>query len=345
MNHHRAQRESRGVRTSQGRRSEGAGEASLQASGAGVAPLQRSAGNRAVGRMLAGGVQRRAGGASAYDAPPDVIHEAARQGVSTASSALPYAAEIQRAFGGHDIRGVRAHHGPSAAAASAAMGASAYTTGEHVVFAGTPDLRTVAHEAAHVVQQRAGIDLPDGVGREGDAYERHADEVAERVVQGRSAEALLSGSSGSEGAAQVPSVQRMKSRVLGMMAQFGSRSTGLEPGGRRWISTVMKPTRFNEKGSVIDAGHIQLQLSQNDLDRAACFGIDFPSTIGLSPAPGSKAIRTRDVEFIDSDGEKKSVGEFLKPAGHIAEDSPTVGGAIIDHGDLTDDQNLQLKFI
>lgn len=63
--------------------------------------------------------------------------------------------------------------------------------GEHVAFAGTPSLHTSAHEAAHVVQQRAGVHLKSGVGAAGDRYEQHADRVADAVVQGRSSEALL----------------------------------------------------------------------------------------------------------------------------------------------------------
>ena len=187
------------------RQKESDGGGGARAPGEGHAPvpeaagLQRTLGNRGVQRLLArrpgggptAGVQRRAEVPAAYDAPPEAIHEAARAGVQTASTAFPHADRIQRAFGAHEVSGLRAHQGPAAAEAAAAMGASAYTSGDHVVFAGTPDLRTAAHEAAHAVQQQAGVQLPSGVGREGDAYERHADAVADRVVAGRSAEDLL----------------------------------------------------------------------------------------------------------------------------------------------------------
>ena len=56
------------------------------------------------------------------------------------------------------------------------MGAEAIASGTHVAFAGPPSLFTAAHEAAHVVQQAAGVDIDGGVGRDGDRYERHADE-------------------------------------------------------------------------------------------------------------------------------------------------------------------------
>jgi hypothetical protein len=80
------------------------------------------------------------------------------------------------------------------------MGADAFAMGDHVAFAGAPDLHTAAHEAAHVVQQRAGVQLEGGVGEVGDAYEQHADAVADLVVQGKSSEALLDRYAGGAGA-------------------------------------------------------------------------------------------------------------------------------------------------
>ena len=137
---------------------------------------------------LFGRVQRKA-----VSAEPDVaaVHASAQQGIATAASPLPHAETIQRAFGRHDISGIKAHTGAGAAASATAMGAKAYATGDHVVLGERADLHTVAHEAAHVIQQRGGVQLKGGVGQEGDAYERHADEVAEQVVQGKSAESLL----------------------------------------------------------------------------------------------------------------------------------------------------------
>ena len=104
---------------------------------------------------------------------------------------LPFASHIQRSFGHHNISSVLAHQGPRAAAAAYRIGAMAYATGERVAFGSAPDLHTAAHEAAHVLQQRAGVNVDSHIGTAGDAYERHADSVADRVVAGRSAEALL----------------------------------------------------------------------------------------------------------------------------------------------------------
>jgi hypothetical protein len=135
------------------------------------------------------------------------VRELAMRGVSGAGGRLPHFETIRRSFGRHDVSGVRAHVGGAAKDASSAIGASAYAIGENVAFGSTPDLRTSAHEAAHVMQQRAGVDLPGGVGQSGDRYEQHADAVARSVTQGRSAEHLLDAHVGRGTGA--PAVQRL----------------------------------------------------------------------------------------------------------------------------------------
>jgi|GEM_PF-1277825 len=145
------------------------------------------------GRVLDRVVQlRRRLGAADDDEPRPVDPRAvAASGLVGTASALPHAEAIQASFGRHDVGSVRAFSGPSATRAATALGAEAYATGDAIAFAGRPSLHTAAHEAAHVVQQRAGVSLAGGVGAAGDVYERHADAVADRVVQGRSAEDLL----------------------------------------------------------------------------------------------------------------------------------------------------------
>ena len=156
---------------------------------AGVLRIQQLKGNRALGQMLA--VQQSAEAEGLHEPSDETIRSAAAEGVRTPVVTLPFLDRIQASFGRHPLGHVKAHIGPEAAKASRAMNALAFATGDHVVFGGTPDLRTAAHEAAHIVQQGAGLRLAGGVGREGDAYERHADAVAAAVVAGRSAEGLL----------------------------------------------------------------------------------------------------------------------------------------------------------
>jgi len=122
----------------------------------------------------------------AGDVPGETIRRAALEGIHTPAAALPHAAQLRRAFGQHDIDNVTAHAGGQAAASAAAMQARAYTTGSHIVFAGPPDLRTVAHEMTHVMQQRFGLLPAGGIGRSGDIYEQQAEDVAARVAAGES---------------------------------------------------------------------------------------------------------------------------------------------------------------
>ena len=122
---------------------------------------------------------------------PASVHAAAERGTRGSGGALPHLDTIQKSFGRHDVGGVKAHTGAEASEAATAMGAEAFATGNDVAFGGTPSLHTAAHEAAHVVQQRSGVHLKGGVGEEGDPHERHADQVADAVVAGRSAEPLL----------------------------------------------------------------------------------------------------------------------------------------------------------
>lgn len=122
---------------------------------------------------------------------PAQVHAAALHGISGSGGPLPFLDIIQRSFGKHDVSAVRVHTDWAAAEGARAIGAAAYAVGNHIAFAIQPDLHTTAHEAAHVIQQRAGVNLPSGVGQVGDPYERHADAVADLVVRGQSAEALL----------------------------------------------------------------------------------------------------------------------------------------------------------
>ena len=171
-------------------------------------PALTGSGLRPTLQMLFG-VQRAATAAPAED--PTQVHAAAARGTATPASSLPFADRIQALFGPrHDVGAIQAHTGNAASEAATAMGATAYATGNHTVFAGTPDLHTAAHEAAHVVQQQAGVHLAGGVGRTGDAYEQHADAVADLVVQGKSAAPLLDAGPGGSSPGAGPALQRQE---------------------------------------------------------------------------------------------------------------------------------------
>lgn len=160
--------------------------------------LHSTLGNAIVGQVMSSLASRPAQGAmvqrKSNGAVPDGSDPAAtaKAGVESASEALPHHDQIQASFGKHDLSNVRAQTGGGAAVASRGLGASAFAIGDRVGFSQDPDLHTAAHEAAHVVQQQAGIQLEGGVdGGKGDPYEQHADAVADQVVRGESAEGLL----------------------------------------------------------------------------------------------------------------------------------------------------------
>jgi Domain of unknown function (DUF4157) len=104
---------------------------------------------------------------------------------------LPHFDRIQRSFRRHDLANVQASIGGEAREANEQLGSLAYARGSQIAFKENPDLRLAAHEATHVVQQARGVQLKDGLGRPGDPYELQADRVADRVAEGKSAEALL----------------------------------------------------------------------------------------------------------------------------------------------------------
>lgn len=124
---------------------------------------------------------------------PAAVQAAAAAGAS-GSAPLPHLDALQSAFGDHDLSSVRATVGGTAAAACEQIGAESYAQSNTVAFKQRPDVWLAAHEAAHVVQQRGGASIPDGVGRTGDAHEVHADRVADRVAAGGSAADLLGAS-------------------------------------------------------------------------------------------------------------------------------------------------------
>jgi Domain of unknown function (DUF4157)/Putative amidase domain len=100
----------------------------------------------------------------------------------------PLRRQMENGFG-HDFTRVRVHSDIQADFLNNALGAHAFTVGEHIAFAsdryrpGTPDTqRLVAHELTHVIQQCRGLSgsiLREGIGHPGDAYEREAEQMAD----------------------------------------------------------------------------------------------------------------------------------------------------------------------
>jgi hypothetical protein len=97
---------------------------------------------------------------------------------------------------GHDFSSVRVHDGSRAAESAAAVAASAYTVGNHIVFGAAAQRDDVlAHELTHVVQQSGAAssgplrigDANDRLERDADAHAAHA--TAPRILQRKPAPA------------------------------------------------------------------------------------------------------------------------------------------------------------
>lgn len=136
-------------------------------------------------------LRRSPDGSRSATAPPAVHQTLASPGEALDAGARAY---LEPRFG-HDFSRVRVHSGADAAASAAAVGARAYTVGSHIAFGsgayapGTDaGRRLIAHELAHVLQQRhsspavasAGL----AVGTVDDPTERHAEQAADAVMAG-----------------------------------------------------------------------------------------------------------------------------------------------------------------
>jgi hypothetical protein len=132
---------------------------------------------------------KRRGDAAPAAADPAAVRRELDEGHAQPSSA---AATIQRAVGGPDITAVRVHTDSSAARAADSFDARAFTIGSDIAF-GPGEFRPgtlegdalIAHELAHVVQQRsapASVDAARSDGANEGALEEEADAAAVEVV-------------------------------------------------------------------------------------------------------------------------------------------------------------------
>lgn len=156
--------------------------------------LQRLAGNHFVGERLA----RRAAGSDGVAPGPATsaaLNSAGRGNPLPASTR----AHMERALGA-DLGNVQVHSDGQAAAAAQELNAAAFTSGRDVYFgqdryqpSTSRGRRLLAHELTHTVQQNRGSSSParspmqasQAVSQPGDALEREAETVADRVTTGR----------------------------------------------------------------------------------------------------------------------------------------------------------------
>ncbi|WP_182865428.1 eCIS core domain-containing protein [Rhodopirellula sp. JC639] len=109
--------------------------------------------------------------------------------MNSPSVPIPYQRELQERFGAN-LDHVRVFFGSIASRAAAMLGAEAFTFGRHVVFGdANPDMRLVAHELVHVLQQphqgRIASLAPNNIGRANCDEEQEADEISDALVSGQ----------------------------------------------------------------------------------------------------------------------------------------------------------------
>ncbi len=138
------------------------------------------------------GLQRKAatGCKNVMHVPP-VVHEALRSPGQPLDAGMRHFMELRF---GYDFSDVRIHTGAKAAASAEAVHAQAYTVGRNIVFGrngygtGATSRHLLAHELAHVVQQRGNRNAQaQTIGPENDSHEREAESVARHIEGGHAA--------------------------------------------------------------------------------------------------------------------------------------------------------------
>ena len=144
--------------------------------------LARRLGNQALERVLGEGIHHHAPNASA-----------------TGGVDQPTVARLAGVMGGN-LSDVRVVDDAASHAAAQALGATALAAGDTVLLgrdAPPPSSpareQLLAHELAHVAQQREAGAVRDGVSTAGDAHERAADAAAAHAIRGESATAVAAG--------------------------------------------------------------------------------------------------------------------------------------------------------
>lgn len=210
------------------------------------------------------------------------VRAIAEEGMAGSAGDLPYLSVLQPAFGAHDLRGVKAYVGGPAARAASRIGARAYTVGDRIAFRERPDLRTAAHETAHVVQQRGGDGQPGGepAGR----HEQHADAVASAVVERRPAGPVLAAAgrgpgagavqAKSDGEADVDAIEKAGARANAAAAKHEENDTQMMLDGssifyrmmRTFFPEVLAKWNFAGVSYRKDYAGITMQRRGHDVD-------------------------------------------------------------------------------
>jgi hypothetical protein len=170
---------------------------------------------------------------------------------------------------GTDFSSVRVHTDAQAGQAATALGAKAFTTGEDVVFGpghyrpGTSDgTRLIAHELAHVAQQRQGSGTPA-------AAEQHAHQAANTVSAGGQVDAASLGGA-DPGVYRDPVDDQEKPPQP--PASPAPKLTLGTPGPVDWLSQRERFTSHGQRLTLRDAAEIEREARRIE-EQLALFGI------------------------------------------------------------------------
>jgi hypothetical protein len=203
------------------------------------------------------------------------------------SQEVPHRARMEAAFGAN-FSSVRAYSGSRSALDT--LDAEAATAGEDVAFAtARPGLKLVAHELAHVLQQRRGVvprDSSQGV-LYSPSLEAEADVAAQAAVAGRPVPSLFrtgAPPTASPGAIQLQKKEKTPSPILyigvtGNAPAEAEKLTGLnkDRGGVKVITTTDPQDVLEDKG-------VKFDLRSDDGKKV------FAQSLGLAPEAEEKVI-------------------------------------------------------
>jgi hypothetical protein len=268
-----------------------------------------------IGRMLA--LARRLGNQALERVLGDGRDGGARR---VADARNPDEMSIARVSGamGADLSGVRVMDDAASHTAADALGATALTIGDTVLLgrdapaASTPAREhLLAHELAHVAQQRTAAAVTDAVSTPGDAHERAADAAATHAVRGESASPEAAGAppavqlqkkSGERaGLDRAAAQQRLEAYFTRVLEQQGGKSVSMtedvkgtlrriflnDMPGLLKFDTFLSRTAF--PGSPTELAAAVAQYLPDPIDPARLAHLEIPG------AESTKAGRVKDV--------------------------------------------------
>lgn len=191
-------------------------------------------------------------------------------------------ADMEARFG-ESFADVRVHDDAHAHRSAAALQASAYTVGPHVVFSrdrfapqATPGRRLLAHELAHVVQQRRGGAAP--VLSPQAPHEAAAEQAASQVAAGQASVQVAGGTGVGVARERETDAQRLSegapdaAPICEAPAPYPLEdplTRGAEPGPRYWLThepdvAAMRPHRLDDEANQIDEWFARQTTSSRD---------------------------------------------------------------------------------